>query len=675
MPDLKNAKLTWLEDGSPYSTQFDDIYFSSQGALQESQHVFIAANRLAQRWTAHGDPTMPFTVVEFGFGAGLNFLLCWQLLDQLNRQDLRLHYLAFEKHPLTRADLDRALANWSELSAFSSKLLAVYIDHTRGLHRYHVADNLTLDLYLGDAITGISETLGSASASVDCWFMDGFSPTRNPDLWSPPLAARMWQYSCPGATASSYSVAGQVRRNLQSAGFLLEKLPGFGNKREMLLARRPDCVADPTNTLAENPASSLRAPPARPTNRRATVIGAGIAGCSTAYSLARKGWQVTLLDEATAIASGASGNPQAVLQPRLAANRDSQSRFYLHALLYAYRQFTAIQQQQEINWHPCGVLRLPQQRRKGLGKLLEHPGEYYSERVLSRLSRQQASELAGLPVSGEALWIPYGGWLEPTRLCQAYLDAIPESLLTLVTGQKVTGLESDESGWRIFGAQGLLAESAVVVIANSYQARSLTQTASLPLVPIAGQLSRAAATPQSKYLKTVVVAAKYICPAADAMHSLGASYVNQPTNLNGSTDTDQENLLGVSAAFDNLSLSRICGARVSVRCNASDYFPIVGAVPDLEEFIRVFAPLSKDATASIDARVPCLPGLFVNVAHGSYGMTSCPLAAELVASQVNGDLPPLTAALVGSLSPARFIIRDLKRQRDPAWLSRDQRTP
>jgi tRNA 5-methylaminomethyl-2-thiouridine biosynthesis bifunctional protein len=221
----------------------------------------------------------------------------------------------------------------------------------------------------------------------------------------------------------------------------------------------------------------------------------------------------------------------------------------------------------------------------------------------------------------------------------------------------------------------VLSESKVVVIANSYQARNLAQTATLPLDPVAGQISRLTATPQSGRLKSVVVAEKYICPATDGMHSLGASYAPQPVNLTSSAVADQENLRGVNAALAQLPLSGICGARVSVRCSASDYFPIAGAVPDLDECIRVFGPLSRDASARIDAEPTCLPGLFVNVAHGSYGLTSCPLTAELIASQANGESPPLPAALVESLSPARFILRDLKRQRDPDRLNRDQRTP
>ncbi len=371
---------------------------------------------------------------------------------------------------------------------------------------------------------------------------------------------------------------------------------------------------------------------------------------------------MTLIESGADIATGASGNPQAVLQPRLAASRNSQSRFYVHGLLYSHRQFTTLQKYRDIGWHPCGVLRLAAGDRKGLLKLTECPGDFYSDRFLTSLSCKQAGELAGLPLSGPALWIPLGGWLKPAGLCQAYLESIPDSQLTLITSREVTALRRTESGWQVQGDKSQLAETSIVVIANSYLASRLTQTNHLPLVPVAGQLSRIASTPESERLRKVVVGDRYICPADCRTHSVGASYSRNAVTIDDRAGANRENLSGASAAFANLTLTGECEARVSVRCNSGDYFPIVGPAPDYPAFLRVFAPLARDASATCQGSAPNWAGLFVNVAHGSYGLASCPLSAELIASQADGELLPVTAPLADCLNPARFIIRELKKQ-------------
>lgn len=674
MADLINAQIDWLGDGTPYSSMFGDIYFSSQGGPAESRHVFLEANRLSERWSESVEESYqrPFLLVELGFGTGLNFLLSWALFERVAAPGRRLHYLAFEQYPLTRDDLARALESWPELADHAEQLIHLYVDHTSGLHRYRLSDAVTLDLYFGDAQNGLTELLPPADPQVDCWFLDGFAPARNPSLWSEPLFQRMGAISRAGATASTYSVAGQVRRGLQAAGFAVEKQPGFGHKRHMLLAIKP----------AVGGAPAVADPPGRPAwfvhrvhhrgPRTVTVIGAGLAGCSTASSLALRGWQVTLIEEAADIAAGASGNPRALLQPRLAADDNAQSRFYLHGLLFASRQFSQLQQRHDIGWQNCGVLRLATaEARQGLATLWSDSHRYYDQRVVRRVSRSEASALAGLSLAGDALWLPAGGCLDPSRLCRAYLETMPAPQLQLITGQRVTNLTQHQGGWRVHGPAGCLAESSVVVLANSYRANTLDPTGFLPLRPVGGQLTLATPSPASGRLACAVVAERYICPASDALQCVGASYTPGSTAITSNAAADQENLDGVAAALVDTALPEACGSRVSVRCNAADYFPVVGAVPEWQAFNRVYAQLARDAGARVTAPAPYLPGLYVNLAHGSYGLASCPLAAEMIAGLVEREPLPVTSGIADSLNPARFLIRDLKKQRVAGVVSRD----
>jgi len=667
LSEIQNAEIEWLDDGTPFSRQFNDIYFSSQGGLAESAHVFINGNNLTTRWQERRNSTTSFFIAELGFGTGLNFLLCWQLLEKLSIENLQLHYLAFEKHPLSMEDLRKAHALWPELEKYSSQFLEMAIDHTAGLHRLCLSPEVTLDLYYGDALEGMSELFPDCAATVDCWFMDGFAPAKNPDLWNESIARRMWHQSRHGTTVSTYSVAGQLRRNLQDVGFRLDRAPGFGSKRDMLLARKelPANVPETgTPVLTEHSTSWHRTNSREPSRNEAVVIGAGLAGCSTAYNLARKGWQVTLVDSAADIATGASGNRQGVLQPRLSAERSTQSRFYLHALLYAHRQFNQLQRIRDLGWHSGGIIRIPENDRPGLRKLLLNPEDYYNHNVLTALTAQQASEEAGLTLSADALYLPHGGWLRPAELCRTYLECITPANLQLINHEEVTELRRINNQWQIISGDRVIIEAPVAVLSNSYLVKSLSQTSFLPVVPVRGQLTQASCNANSCNLSKVVITGKYICPADNGSHSIGASYQSKTTDTRISAEEDRDNLQGIQGAFASPEQLKLTadGSRSSVRCNALDYFPIVGAVPDYHDFIKVFAPLQRNADATIDQTGNYHPGLYVNSAHGSYGLASCPLSAEYLASLISGQCLPLPAAMAASLSPTRFIIRALKKQ-------------
>jgi tRNA 5-methylaminomethyl-2-thiouridine biosynthesis bifunctional protein len=668
LSDIENADIEWLPDNTPRSRQFDDIYYSSQGGPEESEYVYIRGNDLETRWRQYRRAKRPFVIAELGFGTGLNFLLCWQLLDQLATTGLSVHYLAFEKHPLTAADLRRIQSQWPQLKQFSSRLQGQVTDHTTGLHRFFFGANLTLDLYYGEALQGLAELFSEHTLGVDCWFMDGFSPAKNPALWDDAITDAMWRCSESGATASTYSVAGRVRRSLQNAGFTINTLPGFGSKREMLLARK-------AHSDRQDGGKVLIDPDHRPAwfrignrtvqSKQAVIVGAGLAGCSTAFSLARKGWHVTLVESATEIAAGASGNPQGIVQPRLSVEVSTQAQFYLHALLYANRQYNQLQQHHAIGWHADGIIRVPEQDRDGLSRLLQNPTGPYDPKVLTALSAQQASELAGLSLASGALFIRPGGWLRPAALCQAYLAGIANSQADLITGQTATALHRENNLWHVASETGTVASGPVVILCNSYLLTNFLQTRFVPVIPVRGQLTVAKGDSLSDRLIRPVVAGKYICPSEEGLHSIGATYQNENTDISVNPREDRENIAGIDQAFSEAEQIRLIavGARASVRCNSEDYFPVVGAVPDYDDFTSVYGALGRNADARIDQSARYQPGLYVNTAHGSYGLASCPLASEYLASLIACESLPVTNTMADALSPARFIIRQLKKQR------------
>ncbi|MHB1437949.1 MAG: tRNA (5-methylaminomethyl-2-thiouridine)(34)-methyltransferase MnmD, partial [Thiobacillus sp.] len=278
-----------FKDGVPYSAAYGDIYHSADGGAGQARHVFLHGCDLPHRWAGRGS----FVVLETGFGTGLNFLTTWAAWRDDPQRPARLHFLSVEKHPFCADDLARLHALWPEFSALSDEILANWPTLTPGFHRIALdGGRVQLTLMLGDA----HDCLPQVQAGVDAFYLDGFAPDCNADLWQPRLFDALAKLARPGAVAASYTVAAVVRQGLTQAGFACEKRAGFGRKRHCLSARHAG--------------RSQRVESAVP--QRVAVIGAGVAGAAVAHALAARGLSVTVFERADAAAQAASGNPVAV---------------------------------------------------------------------------------------------------------------------------------------------------------------------------------------------------------------------------------------------------------------------------------------------------------------------------------------------------------------------------
>lgn len=711
---ISNANVIWQDDGTPYSPDFEDVYFSREGGLEETHHVFLEGNDLLLRWQrldaelAERQTSGVFTIVELGFGTALNFLCTWRLWQKAACKYLRLHYISCEKHPMTHADLARALALWPQLAVWRDALLPHYPDHTAGYHRLPLAapapdgshSPVTLDLYYGDALQCLNEQ-ANPEAQVDAWYLDGFTPSRNMDLWSEELLQLLATRTRSGGTLASYSVTGRVVRELRSHGFTIEKRPGFGSKREMLTARKISSgaasadtsagtgVATDVETTAEA-ADQTTKPTATPPRalRRALVIGAGLAGATTARALALRGVHVTVLEQQSTVAAGASGNPQAVVQMRLNRQADALSDFNLHSYLYALRFYNQLARTEDnrIQWHPCGVLTLDSAythtRRR------PQPGDYghYSTQLLRRMSPAEVHERSGVNVTDGATLQPQGGWLNPEACTRACLQ---HPQITVRTGQQVarlqrvqphpgtpasagpTGATSNVAAQPVWQALGVddqvLAEAEAVFLCTSFAVRQFAQAGSLPVYPLRGQISYLAATGPSKDLDIVLCGERYIAPAVDGTHCIGASYVKYPEPQTGtlplSLTEHQENLsrLGTPAeqfGFASDPAPPLRG-RASLRGSSADYMPLGGALSAVE------------SGAGADPAGQPVEGLYVSAGHGSHGTTTCPLIAEHLAALACGEFSPFTASTAACIDPMRFEARRRRREEK----QQPQRTP
>lgn len=647
---LRTARLDWTQ-GTPFSLDFGDVYFSREGGPDETRHVFLAGNGLPERFSGLTSGGR-FTIAETGFGTGLNFLVtlrAWQDADV----DAWLHYISVEKLPLSKDDLCRAHDVWPALRDLAAQLQQYYPVLVPGFHRLVFPSlRATLTLFLG----GIDEFLPRTDARADAWFLDGFAPSRNPDMWTDALFSGIARCSRPGATFATFTAAGDVRRGLIAAGFEVEKSAGFGKKREMLAGRITTPMVAPTRAATP----WFMRPHVAPLRREACVVGAGIAGCQVAHRLALRGWRVTVIEKES-VANAGSGNPAAVVYGRLAAPGKALDHFPQASWLFMVRELSA-QQPADPAWHPCGILQLATGNQAALADPIH--GETAPLDFARPVRQEEASALAGIPVKFPAVYFPTAGWLDARRYCHSLLN---HPQIETRTGEAVISLSPHEGEWSVGLSSGEHVGFPIVVLASAGAIPPIDALSDLPLSSIRGQVSLAPSTPESAALRLMVCHDGYISPALpEAGHCLGATFHPGDTDTSVRVDDHRANRELLAQALPELAASlppeTEWTGRAALRCQSPDYLPLVGPVCDPQEFDRRYAGL-RDGKRIDYPPPPVLPGLYVNLAHGSKGFSQAALAAEILAAEINDEPAPVSRAVLDALHPMRFRVRQLRRGR------------
>ncbi len=631
------ARLAWAADGTPFSEAFGDVYHSVDGGLGQARAVFLGGNGLPDRWAGRAG----FTILETGFGLGLNFMATWQAWREHAEPDAVLHFVSIEKFPFVRADLAILHQRWPELAELSAELLAQWPEPVAGLHRLHLAGGrVCLTLAFGD----VEQILPKLVLQADALFLDGFAPAKNPDMWSASLARSVSRLVAEEATLATYTVAAAVRQALHDVGFVTEKMPGYGRKRDRLQGRYAPQRRTPPG---QRPSASRE--------RRAIVIGAGLAGTAACARLVARGWQIALIDRQPGPAMETSGNLAGIFMPVLTADDNLAARLSRAGLLYGLRAWPELEPH-GLRWQRCGVFQI--------GKDDKHEAEQaravgllgLPESLVRYLDRGAARQLLDVSVTGGGWHFPGCGWLSPPTLCEARLRQCGAAI-TRHYATHAARLQRDGETWQVFDAEDrLIAEAPVVVVAAGGEAIELAPLMGLPLRRLRGQVS-ILPVPPVPALTQVVCREGYILPPIDGMNLIGASYDYGDLDPTLRHDSHAGNLYRlnrlIAGAGEGIDPAGLAG-RVGFRCVAKDRLPMVGPVPD-------FAALqTADPARSTLANLPRQPGLYALLGLASRGVVWSQLAGELLAAQICGEALPMESDLVNAIDPARFWLREAR---------------
>lgn len=628
MDKLQPARLALTPDGIPISAAGGPLPPAAYGNPALVRHVFMGGNHLPGRWQDRDR----FVVLATGFGLGLNFLSTWQAWRNDPLRCRRLHFVAIESHPFTVADLASAHAAWPEFAALARALQEHWPPLTPGIHRLHLdAGQVILTLVFGDTGT----QLRALDAAADAFYLDDLPPGQPPETWTPALCHTLARLAAPGATLACGNTDEQLGAALRSAEFDTETHLGAAGQAPILTARfrsrRPN----------------RHAPPAE---RRAIVIGAGIAGSTAAHALAGAGWRVTVLEQADAPATGASANLAGVLRPLPSADDNRLSRLTRAGYL-ATRAL--LEQLPAVRWDACGVMHLGRepvheaQQRRAVEQLGWPP------EVLQFINRDEASRRLGWPVDTGGWWFPNGGWVRPSSLCQAALATFPERIVVRY-GTAVERLNRVSAGWQALAADGtVIAEAPVLVMASGHAAPRFEQFAWLPQRAARGQVSHlpAGATPD---LPHVVCKLGYAMPAIDNLRLIGATLQSGDQDTALRAIDHQENLARLNLSLPGFAQGvdpSTLGGRVGFRPMSPDRLPIVGQLPD---------PTAAAPNARLH-NLPRQPGLWCVQGYGARGIVWSALMADLLVSRLEGEPLPLENDLVDAVDPGRFLLAPRRR--------------
>ena len=689
---MKSARVV-LKGGIPFNPEFDDIYFNADDPIGQSEYVFNSI--FDEIWSKKSE----FNVLEAGFGAGLNFLCAFK---RFKNSDKFLNFVSIEKTPIAKDDLAKIYANFSELADVSGGLLDAYPALIRGFHRLNLAPNVTLTLCFGD----VAEVLDELSFNADAVFMDGFAPAKNEAMWSELVCAKIANLCALGASVCTYSASGALKRALQNSGFEVNLLKGYGKKREMLRAKFVgERQAEGEIWFSRFDPAAMIAP------KTALVVGGGVAGYVCAFKLRERGLDVTIAEKRGDIALNGSGNHCGILMPLITKPSVNLGRMHMNAFLQAARFYSQNLGADEIEF--CGATDYAYEQ-KTLERFYEWR-EFNADNGIFELKFDSEPYASAFIFSGAKA--------RPRKMCKA----VSAGIKTLLNCE-FTGFETLESGAVMAHFKdGRSIDADVLVLATGSESMELFADYDIRLSSVRGQVTHIA---PAVWTSAPFSAKGYVCPPADGVQVIGATYDRnlfldeprpsddeknladvaefldgkftkserlnlsgeQDLNLTNDPDGDVENLnydinlskntdlraktAGDSTQAQDANLTapenssntatnipqniRIIGSKVGYRSYSGDRFALIGRLYD-EDFYKDSYKSLLWTKGKSNPHPKYVPNVYVSTAHGSRGLCTAVLGAELICDLIFDRPLCIEKSLFDELHLARFLIRKLKK--------------
>lgn len=648
------APIEW-RDNTAYSTLFNDIFFSQASGIEEKRYVFHQHNNLADRFAKLSD-NETFVIGESGFGSGLNFLTTLQLWRDTQRtKHSSLHFISFEKHPLAPADLKKIVSQFSELNAELEELSAQYYLLLPGYHRLTFVDNVKLTLIIGD----IQEQLPQLDHKVDAWFLDGFSPVKNDAMWNLQLLNKIAAHCHSNTTFATYTANSQVRRNLEAAGFCVQKGLGFANKRNLLFGKFNLHTDQSSIKKIPRPYYAIPDFLKHDITQSIAVIGAGISGAATARALANRGYSVVVFEKHSQVASEASGNYQGMLYGSWSAFGGTMMELSCSAYRFSH-YWIKNALVENVDFASCGLIQLGhnQQQIKRNQQLVQAnlPPEF-----ISAADKAQIEKLAGFTSNSEKLngvYFQHGMWLKPPRLVS---ELLKHPNIKLITNCEIKQIKHNTEYWLLYEKGNLVPHKFTsLVLCNAHAAADLIPDLTPFLRKIRGQTTIVENTPSR--LKTILCGHGYVTPESAQKFTVGATFQFDDESLDVRMQDHQENLANFSTILPELiqqiTPEKLSG-KASFRTSSYDYLPLVGPLADFPQFNQDYAKLAKDKNAWLNTPCNYLPNLWLNLAHGAKGLLTAPLCGEIIADYISQSPLSCSEDVRTALHPNRVYVRNL----------------
>ena len=574
------------------SKEYDDIYFSPENGQEESRYVFLKGNHLKERMPNNKN----FIIGELGFGTGLNFLLTWKLFQDLNIKDGYLDYVSIEGYPLQKKQISKIHEKHPSLQKLWIELQDELPPLWSGIHRLNLNHGkIRLTLIYSDALKALKNSVFNA----DAWFLDGFNPNKNLDMWSSEVMTEVYRLTKPSGTFATFSSAGFVRRNLEKAGFEVKKIKGYSFKKEMSCGQKPG-----KEKLKEKFSKFV-------------IVGGGIAGASIACSLKNRGYDPVVIEKNNKLAQGSSGNLAAVQHPRLTTVDTPNGRLSL--LCYRYSRNLAKKLGVAIDDKSI-IFGMPEREIKKQEKLLS---QGWPSDLLRELSEEDKLEITGSRINLGGIVHDYGGTIKPIQ----FVENLMPNDIEIIFGHEIKEINKDSNGWEVVLSNNEKINTEIIILACSEGLKNIRQTNVFNLQYTQGQITHIEKSKLKNLPKSNFSFSGYVTPPVDDIITVGATFEKNTLKRNYISNEANEinfnnipNEISKNLFSDNFTLDQL-GGRVSMRVSTFDRMPMMGQIENNLYILSalgargmIMAPLLGDALASIILNHPS--GLDIEMLKG-----------------------------------------------------------